>query len=228
MSDSDSNQDIKKRARRRLVGAAALALLGVILLPMAMDREPAPSGQELDVSIPDRNASQRPLTTEQVQVLQPQPQVVQPQTEVQAVPQPPVRVSAEPPVTNRPVSSVPSSPTRTPAQNVQTRTDPQPAQPQPAQRADDGDRARAILEGRTDTQVAAVSAAYVLQVAAFNNSTRANTMSEELRKQGYKAYVEKVGDISRVRVGPFSTKDEAEKAAASLRASGRNAVLSTR
>lgn len=55
MSDAD-NLEIKKRARRRLVGAAALALLAAVVLPMMMDQEPRPVSQDIQVSIPDREA----------------------------------------------------------------------------------------------------------------------------------------------------------------------------
>ena len=55
MSD-DPTIDIKKRARRRLVGAAALALLAVIVLPVVMDSEPKPGGQEVQIRIPNRDS----------------------------------------------------------------------------------------------------------------------------------------------------------------------------
>ena len=54
MSEADT-LEIKKRARRRLVGAIALALLAAIVLPMMMDEEPHPSIQDIQVSIPDRD-----------------------------------------------------------------------------------------------------------------------------------------------------------------------------
>ena len=46
MANDDAQTDLKKRARRRLVGAAALALFAVIVLPMIMDPEPKPVGEE--------------------------------------------------------------------------------------------------------------------------------------------------------------------------------------
>ncbi len=225
MSDSD-NQEIKKQARRRLVGAAALALLAAILLPVAMDSEPAPSGQELDISIPDRNAPQPPLAAQDRM----QPEVVQPRVE----PLPLEETESVPRATTPAAAS--TSLQTAPRQSVPAHSAPVPVSPEPsatnsAPSLSESDRARAILEGRMDPAPVAVAAAtseFVLQVAAFNSETRAETLRAELVKQGFKAYVEKVGDISRVRVGPFKAKNEAEKVAASLRASGRNAVLSVR
>ena len=43
---------LKKRARRRLIGAVALALLAAIVLPMVMDHQPAPQLKDIQVRIP--------------------------------------------------------------------------------------------------------------------------------------------------------------------------------
>ena len=60
MAESDASLDeqlaLKKRARRRLVGAAALALLAAIVLPMVMDHEPRPANQDIQVRIPSQDA----------------------------------------------------------------------------------------------------------------------------------------------------------------------------
>lgn len=46
---------LKKQARRRLIGAIALALFGVITLPMMMDSQPRPTAPEIQVHIPDQD-----------------------------------------------------------------------------------------------------------------------------------------------------------------------------
>ncbi|MDP3037192.1 MAG: SPOR domain-containing protein [Rhodocyclaceae bacterium] len=52
---------LKKRARRRLIGAVALALLAAIILPMVMDHQPAPLLKDIQVRIPspDEGVTQR-------------------------------------------------------------------------------------------------------------------------------------------------------------------------
>jgi DedD protein len=61
MAEKDTSPDadlqLKKRARRRLVGAAALALFAVIVLPMVMDREPRPMTQDIQVRIPSQDST---------------------------------------------------------------------------------------------------------------------------------------------------------------------------
>src|SRR5258708_23368302 len=57
---AEQQQDVdtlKRRARRRLVGAVALVLLAVIVLPMVFDAEPRRSGPPVSVRIPGEDES---------------------------------------------------------------------------------------------------------------------------------------------------------------------------
>ena len=49
---SDDEQNLRRKARRRLIGAFALTLVVVVILPMVLDSEPKPSGQDIDLRIP--------------------------------------------------------------------------------------------------------------------------------------------------------------------------------
>jgi len=46
---------LKRRGRRRLVGAIALVLLAVIILPMVFDPEPRPTAPPVSIRIPGEN-----------------------------------------------------------------------------------------------------------------------------------------------------------------------------
>lgn len=59
-TSADAELQLKKRARRRLVGATALALLAVIVLPMVMDREPRPPAQDIQLRIPNPESNTLP------------------------------------------------------------------------------------------------------------------------------------------------------------------------
>jgi len=53
----DAHLELKKRARRRLVGAIALAVFAAIVLPMVMDQEPKSTTQDIQIRIPSQDAS---------------------------------------------------------------------------------------------------------------------------------------------------------------------------
>jgi len=65
---------------------------------------------------------------------------------------------------------------------------------------------------------------FVVQIAALADADKARDIQQELATQGLKAYTEKVktaaGEVTRVRVGPFSSRDAADKERARLHALG--------
>lgn len=50
---TDEEQNIKRKARRRLIGAIALTLAVVVLLPMVLDSKPKSTAEDIDLRIPD-------------------------------------------------------------------------------------------------------------------------------------------------------------------------------
>jgi DedD protein len=51
-ADDAAVDELKRRARRRLVGAVVLALAAAIVVPMLLEREPRPLGDGVSVQIP--------------------------------------------------------------------------------------------------------------------------------------------------------------------------------
>ena len=49
---SDDELNLRRKARRRLIGAFALTLAVVVILPMVLDSEPRQTGQDIDLRIP--------------------------------------------------------------------------------------------------------------------------------------------------------------------------------
>src|SRR3989338_11334892 len=49
---TDDELNLKRKARRRLIGAIALTLAVVVILPMVLDSEPRPTGQDIELRIP--------------------------------------------------------------------------------------------------------------------------------------------------------------------------------
>jgi DedD protein len=84
------NQDVRvlqRRARRRLVGAIALAVFVIIALPIIFDREPKPITQDLVIDIPSQDPARiKPLAPPPPAPPQPAEPVVAPEPESKAEP----------------------------------------------------------------------------------------------------------------------------------------------
>jgi len=94
---SDEELQLKRRARRRLIGAIVLVTAIVVVLPMVLDSEPKPSGEEVAVRIPSPSSStfSPKLTTEP-----PAPKA--PAAPVKEVPQAPAVTPAPKPAPQKP------------------------------------------------------------------------------------------------------------------------------
>lgn len=234
MSDAD-NLDIKKRARRRLVGAVALALLAAVVLPMIMDQEPHPAIQDIQITIPDRDAAGGPRRT---------PLASEAQAPAAAVPVPEDDEvaagdkTAHPPTVEAPAKPAPEVAAAPPPRAAAAPVAPQPARSEPpatartepesrpvAPSAEEEARVRAILSGQA---VPPRGESFVIQVGAFSDAAKAARLADDLKTKGFQAYTERAGNVTRVRVGPIAGRAAADAAAARLKAAGHQAVLQPR
>lgn len=105
------------------------------------------------------------------------------------------------------------------------------AKPATESKASQDARALAILEGKSAKPAAAADSGqkFVLQVAALSDQSKVNELRERLKQAGISSYTQKApsGDVTRVRVGPFSSKEEAEKVRAKLQGMGLGGRLET-
>ena len=198
---NDDELQLKKRARRRLVGAVALVLLIVVFLPMILDNEPRPLNQDIAINIPP----------------------IPPKAELntQGAIAPPNETGLAVPPAKTHVAGLPEGPsTRTEdVSNLEpTSTPPRPASAEtksakPAQKHQA--KTVASVQGTADE-------AFVVQLGAFSNAINAKTLQKKLQDNKFKAYTELIknpgGDRTRVRVGPYPTRDAAEKARDRLKA----------
>lgn len=105
------------------------------------------------------------------------------------------------------------------------------AKPATESKASQDARALAILEGKSAKPAAAAENGqkFVLQVAALSDQNKVNELRERLKQAGINSYTQKApsGEVTRVRVGPFSSKEEAEKVRAKLQGMGLAGRLET-
>jgi DedD protein len=181
MAEAQDIDALKRRGRRRLVGAVALVLLAVIALPMVFDPEPRRSAPPVSVRIPgEEDAGFAPKVTPKTPPVTPAP-----------APKP-----VEPP---KPQAAAP-----------------QPAPPPAAVKSQQAERSRA--------EAALADLGYVFQVGAFSTPEKVKELTAKLAAEKLPYYTEGVatakGKVTRVRVGPFASRAEAEKALARLKGLG--------
>ena len=197
---AERQQDIetlKRRGRRRLVGAVALVLAAVIVLPMVFDPEPRRGAPPVSVRIPGEDEA--PFKPKPVP--KPAPKSIEAPPAEKKAEAAPAAKSAETPA---PVVKAAPPPVAKAAPAKPAAAKPAPAKPPPSERA----RAEAALVG----------AEYGFQVGVFADPANA---IEKLKAAKLTYSTEVVKDnLTRVRAGPFPTKEAAEKARERLKGLG--------
>ena len=231
-----SIETLRRRARHRLIGATVLVGVGVVGFPLLFDTQPRPIAVDVPIDIPSRPAPGSAAGPAAKAAPAPAP--------VAAAPKPPVIDETEPPpkpaapAPAAPVSASPApapTPAPPPAPAPASAAAPSPASP--PKPPTDGARAEALLNGKpapTPAPAAPAGAAQqrlVVQVGAFADATRARETRQKLERAGLKTYVHEAqtpeGKRIRVRVGPFDSRAEADKAAAKVKGLGLPAAVLT-
>jgi DedD protein len=215
--DSGPVQAARTRARRRLVGAVVLLGVGIVGFPILFETQPRPVAMDVPIETPQRD---RGVVTETA----PQPLKPAALPPAEPVQEPAPAAAASAPTSASPASAPAPAPAPAPPALASA---PVPAVP-PA-RPDSGTRARALLEGSAASAPAA--GRFVVQVGAYSDANALREVRAKVEKLGLKTYTQMVqtdaGPRTRVRVGPFTTREEAEGAAGRLRGGGLPAAILT-
>lgn len=204
--------NLTRQTRRRLIGAVALVLFVVILLPIVFDSEPAPAtGKDIELRIPDKdNAGE----------FQPKidlPALDKMASEVAAT----SSVSATAIPASAPAAVVAPAPESKSAGSAQLVSKPK-TELRP--KAEPNPKIKPAPESKPVSKASAVpKAGWALQVGAFAKADTARSLQAKLSKHGYHAYTEKAGNVVRVRVGGYPTREAAEKVLRKLEAQGTRA-----
>ncbi|NCA26767.1 MAG: sporulation protein [Methylophilaceae bacterium] len=211
--ESDQELQFKKRARRRLVGAVALVLLMIILLPMVLeDRTAQTPKEDIVISIPSQDTQtldnkapdeKTPDTPAASQAVAPAPiqQEVAPSAPANNSVAANANVAAE---TNKP----------TPAEVTAKPEAPKPEAPkvEPTKAA----TADNASDAKTEDKKPESTGTYYVQVGVFSDPDNVKQMQDKLSTKGLKSRTELIdtakGKKTRLRVGPFNSKKDAEGA----------------
>ncbi|MDR5666322.1 SPOR domain-containing protein [Burkholderia cenocepacia] len=217
----------KQRARRRLVGAIALVVAAVIVLPMVLDSHPKPVTDDIAIDIPNRPAHQAvaprddDVSDVQAGVAHDEPPASD--TAVAAAPAPAPKDTAKPaakPDTTTTASVTPPKPAPKPAAPAAKPVAPKPA---PAAVANDG--AASPDSSDASSPASPAGARFAVQLGSFKDDATARSWATKLKSAGVPAYVEhrKQADGSTatlLRAGPFADRSAASAAIAKVREAG--------
>lgn len=203
----------KQRARRRLVGALALVLAAVIVLPMVLDSKPKPATGDIAIEIPNQNQAMPPVTVPATQQSLDKGESVVPDAAKSGTPaNPPADAPAD--KTNK---TAPSAAPRAVAPVVTDKPAPAQAEPQTSKPAP-------ATTATTDK-----AGHFVIRIGAFADHQRAMNWLSKLKAAKVPSYVEQRKINGRtlflLRAGPFKDKAGAEDAARQVRRIGLQAQI---
>ncbi len=231
--DDANLDDLRRRARRRLVGAIVLALAVAVFVPMLLESDPKPLGEDVSVKIPpvdegkfvnrlnEKSKTEAPPRT----VAKVEPKAETPKA---ALPPEPAKTDApktDAPKTDAPKDDVPKAEAAKdePAKVETARAEAAKAEPSsvPAAKAPPA----ATKEPAKDH----ASGDFAVQVFAFSDDKGANSLVNKLKGKGFPAYSEPVntsrGTLWRVRVGPYVSRETAGAARDKLKVEGYNGIV---
>lgn len=240
--DQDATQ-LQRRARRRLVGAIALVVLAVIVLPIVFDKEPRPINQDLVIQIPSQDAPKfDPRLTP--------PPGLPPAADSKATePKGPPGKAADAKATAAPARPAEAAPKESakavakdlpPAKNgdapndapravakaavkdvpkdvaKDVAKDTAPAKDAAAKSASDAKRAQALLEGK---------GSWIVPMGSYTSAERIRNLQARAKTAGFTSYTEQIKgpkgeDLIRLRAGPFAMREDADRARDALKSAG--------
>jgi DedD protein len=198
-SPSPEASEIRRRGRQRLIGAVAIALLLIVFVPMLLDSEPRRAHDEPKLDIPPKDKAP-PL---------PAPTGT-PEAKAPAV------APAAPPATASTPASEPAD-AKAPPPSV-AMVEPKVVEPKAAEfKPPPPAKAPAATTAKAPVAMPAKMEGFAVQVGAFGDEAKLQQVRDKLAAAKITTYTEPSGNLTRLRVGPFPTREQAEKSATTVR-----------
>jgi DedD protein len=240
----ESVDAMRRRAKYRLIGAAVLVLIGVIGFPLLFDKQPRPIAVDTPIEIPDKAKGKSLNVPAAAAVESVKSEVATP--ELSPAPTTPVAEAVTAPKIDTKVA-VAGVAVAAVASKLIAKKEPDVVEKvaeksiekavvkavekpvsavkpvvKPAAKPDEAAKAQALLDGKgVDKKNEAAEGRFVVQVGAFADVLKAREARSKVEHMGLKTYTQvvetKEGRRIRVRVGPFTAKVEADKAAQKIK-----------
>ncbi len=252
MEDSDAQLQLKKRARRRLIGAVFFVSIVALILPLAMDQEPRQVVQDVEIRIPGQDdkafapkfsaaPTEKPTPEKTAEVApkpaEPAPAAAQASPATGESAKPTARVIETNRNGDKPVAEKPEAPKPKPEKVVEKPLEKPVDKAAEKQKADEAKRAAAILSGQPPEAAKPVPAAktggdHLILIGAFNNEENVRILKTKLGELGIKVFTESLetpqGRKTRVRAGPFTSREAADKALEKMKKIGVSGVVAVK
>jgi len=196
-STSPEASEIRRRGRQRLIGAVAIALLLIVFVPMLLDSEPRRAREEPKLDIPAKDkAPPLPAPTGTPEAKAPAAPVVET----------PAATPAATPTNNEPAPAPKGPPPKVALVEPKV-TEPKGTEP----------RAETKPAAPAKTATSVKNEGFAVQVGAFQDESKLKQVRDKLTAAKITTYTEPSGNLTRLRVGPFTTREAAEKSAVTVR-----------
>lgn len=230
---------LKKRARRRLVGAIALVLLMIIILPMILkDRAVTDPQEAIKISMPETKADDFSSTVvpQDGKVDAPKPEEgaavddspAEEQTKPEPTPQekteakPEVKPdlkaaeskAAEPKVEKAAEKPAPAKVAAKPAESKK----PEPAKaPEPK-----------VVEAKP-AETVKIAESFTVQIGVFSDEANVKQLQDKLKQAGFSSHTEKIstakGEKIRLRTGSYTSRQAADSALDKIKQAGLSGLV---
>ncbi len=253
---ADAHLQLKKRARRRLIGAVAFAGLAAVVLPMVMDQEPRQQIQDVQIRIPGQDLlpprlarpadAQAPVRAAEPIPSLPPERTANTERPVEKTAEKNPEKKTEKPVEKEKTDKAAEKKTERPADKPGDKpadkatdkpTDKVVDKAKPGRSAEsDAQRAAAILGGKFADESAKPSAngngQYVVLIGAFANPANVKQLQTKLSEMSIPVFTEPLdtpeGRKTRVRAGPFAGRDAADRALEKMKRIGVGGVVAAK
>ncbi|MBL79204.1 MAG: hypothetical protein CMH70_04105 [Nitrosomonadaceae bacterium] len=214
--NDEQNLQLKKRARRRVVGAIVLVVIAVIVLPMLLEPIPKQEGKEIKVIFP-----QEPLLNGSSMAVIEEDNVQDPISSRNAT----IEIGNDNNVPKDEIAVLKSM------GDNESKLFIKPIQKDQEQEHDETNNENLGTTYKNKASNSIIER-FIVQLGAFSDSIKAKNQQQSLTLSGIeKAYTETINnngtEITRVRVGPFSTYEAAKREQKKLKKIGVIGVVIT-
>jgi len=216
---------VRRRAKHRLIGSAVLVLAGVVGFPLLFDTQPRPVAVDIPIEIPGKGTV-KPLVIAPTPASSNKPAADKPDAD---------NSSSDKSSFDKVTADASLDPKEEILSSKQVVAPAIPAQAaikheaKPVEKVLEKAEPKAVA--KASASASAVEGRMVVQVGAFADADKAREARTKLEKAGLKTYTQvadtKDGKRTRVRVGPFASKADAEKAASKIKSLDLPAAILT-